>query len=199
MNLFSGLLKSTMKWAENPHANYYLGGVSCAESAFFPIPPDVLLIPMTLARPDDAWRLAWLTTWTAVIGSMLGYAIGYLAIDLLLPYFEQWGYQSTYLQAKDFFAKYGIWAVFIGSFTPIPFKLFTITAGAMNMALLPFIIIAFIGRAKRFYLVAAIMKYGGVRALPIMQKYADAMGWTFVALTVVGIFVWQIIKTNSQV
>lgn len=194
MNLFSALLKATMNWAEKPNAKYYLGGVSCAESAFFPIPPDVLLIPMTLARPDEAWRLAWLTTWTAVIGSLLGYAIGNLAIDMLLPYLEQWGYQATYLQAKDFFAEYGIWAVLIGSFTPIPFKVFTITAGAMNMALLPFIIIAFIGRAKRFYIVAAIMKYGGVRALPIMQKYSDALGWAFVTLTVVGIMVWQIMK-----
>jgi membrane protein YqaA with SNARE-associated domain len=197
MNIFSGLLKGTMNWAEKPNAKYYLGGVSCAESAFFPIPPDVLLIPMTLARPDDAWRLAWLTTWTAVVGSLLGYLIGYLAIDLLLPYFEPWGYMSTYQQAKDFFAEYGIWAVLIGSFTPIPFKLFTITAGAMDMSLLPFIAIAFIGRAKRFYLVAAIMKYGGVRALPIMQKYADAMGWTFVALTVVGVLLWQIMKTTG--
>lgn len=197
MNLFSGLLKGTMNWAEKPNARYYLGAVSCAESAFFPIPPDVLLIPMALARPDAAWRLAWLATWTAVIGSILGYAIGYLAIELLLPYFEQWGYQETYLKAKGFFAEYGILAVLIGSFTPIPFKLFTISAGAMDVALVPFILIAFIGRAKRFYLVAAIMKYGGVRALPIMQKYADAIGWTFVALTLLGIVVWQIIKTTD--
>jgi membrane protein YqaA with SNARE-associated domain len=192
MNIFSSLLNKTMGWAQHPHAKRYLAGVSCTEAAFFPIPPDVLLIPMTLARPQDAWRLAWLATWTAVVGSLLGYAIGYLAIDFLLPYFEQWGYQETYLKAKDFFTEYGIWAVLIGSFTPIPFKIFTVTAGAMDMALLPFILIAFVGRAKRFYIVAAIMKYGGVRAMPILQKYTDALGWMFVGLIVLGMLIWQI-------
>jgi membrane protein YqaA with SNARE-associated domain len=186
-----------MRWAEKPHANYYLGGVSCTESAFFPIPPDVLLIPMTLAKPDEAWRLAWLTTWTAVLGSLLGYAIGHFLIELLLPHFDQWGYSETYQHAKDFIAEYGVWGLLIGSFTPIPFKVFTITAGATDMSLLPFVAIAFLGRAKRFYLVAAIMKYGGVRALPIMQKYSDAMGWTLIALVAIGVLVWQIIKTNS--
>jgi len=182
MNIFSSLLNNTMRWAEHPHAKRYLGTVSCTEAAFFPIPPDVLLIPMTLARPDDAWRLAWLTTWTAVVGSLLGYTIGYLAIDLLLPYIQQWGYLDAYQKAKDFVAEYGAWALLVGSFSPIPFKVFTITAGATDMSLLPFVLVAFIGRAKRFYLVAAAMKYGGVKAMPILQKYSDALGWTFMGM-----------------
>lgn len=195
MRIFSGLLSATMRWAEAPNARWYLGGVSCTESAFFPIPPDVLLIPMVLARPDDAWRLAWLTTWTAVLGSLLGYAMGFYGIELLLPYLQEWGYMAKFEEAKSFFAEYGIWAVLIGSFTPIPFKVFTVTAGVMDMALLPFILVAFFGRAKRFYLVAAIMKYGGVRALPIMQKYSDAMGWLFVFVAIVGLIVWNSVKS----
>lgn len=195
MKLFSGLLSATMRWAESPHAHYYLGGVSSSEAAFFPIPPDVLLIPMVLARPDEAWRLAWLTTWTAVLGALLGYAIGYYGIELLLPYIQAWGYGDAYVQAKTFVAEYGVWALLVGSFSPIPFKVFTITAGATDMSLLPFVMVAFIGRAKRFYVVAAVMKYGGVRALPIMQKYSDAMGWTFVAMVVVGLVIWNIVKT----
>lgn len=191
MQLFSKLLAQTMSWAEAKHARWYLGGVSCTEAAFFPIPPDVLLIPMVLARPDDAWRLAWLTTWTAVLGSLLGYAMGYYAIELLLPYIEQWGHIDTFNKAKSFFDEYGVWAVLIGSFTPIPFKLFTVTAGAMDMALIPFLLIALVGRAKRFYVVAAIMKYGGVRALPIMQRYADALGWVFVGSVILAIVIWQ--------
>lgn len=191
MKLFSRLLALTMRWADSSRAHWYLGGVSCAESAFFPIPPDVLLVPMVLAQPQSAWRLAWLATWTATMGALLGYAMGYYAIEWLLPYIEQWGYLSTFDKAKTFFDDYGIWAVFIGSFTPIPFKLFTITAGAMNMALLPFLVIALLGRAKRFYVVAAIMKYGGVRALPIMQRYADALGWLFVVVLLFGVLLWK--------
>lgn len=194
-NIFSWLFTATMHWAQKPNAKWYLGGVSCTEAAFFPIPPDVILIPMILANPDQAWRLAWLTTWTAVVGSLLGYTIGYVAIDLLLPYFEQWGYTTIYFEAKQFFAEYGVWAVLIGSFTPIPFKVFTITAGAMDMALLPFVLIAFLGRAKRFYLVAAAMKYGGVKALPILQKYTDALGWSMVVLAVLAVMVWQLLKS----
>lgn len=194
MNIFSGLFIKTMHLAQHPKAKWYLAGVSSSEAAFFPIPPDVLLIPMILAKPVDAWRLAWLTTWTAVLGSLLGYAIGFFAIEWLLPYIHDWGYADTYQQAKDFFAEYGVWAVLVGSFTPIPFKVFTITAGAMDMSLLPFVAIAFFGRAKRFYLVAAAMKYGGVKALPLIQKYTDALGWTFVALTVVAVLLWQFFK-----
>ncbi|MCH9742902.1 MAG: DedA family protein [Proteobacteria bacterium] len=195
MRIFSGLLAATMRWAESKYAPYYLSAVSSSEAAFFPIPPDVILIPMVLARPDNAWRLAWLTTWTAVIGALLGYAIGYYGVELLLPHIEQWGYLAAFNEAKTFFGEYGIWAVLIGSFTPIPFKVFTITAGAMDMSLLPFIAVAFFGRAKRFYLVAAVMKYGGVRALPIMQKYSDAMGWSLVAVVIVGLVVWKIMHS----
>lgn len=191
MNVFSILLARMMLWAEHQHAQRYLAGVSFTESAFFPIPPDVIMIPMILARPDRAWALAWLTTWTSVLGSMLGYAIGYLAIDLLMPYILSLGYEATYLNAKEFVAEYGVWALLIGSFTPIPFKVFTITAGATDMALLPFVLIAFLGRAKRFYLVAAVTKYGGVRALPLMQKYADAMGWVMMGSLLISWALWS--------
>jgi membrane protein YqaA with SNARE-associated domain len=191
MNVFSILLAKMMIWAEHRHAQRYLAGVSFTESAFFPIPPDVIMIPMILARPDRAWALAWLTTWTSVLGSLLGYAIGFLAIDLLMPYIQSLGYEAVYQQAKTFVADYGVWALLIGSFTPIPFKVFTITAGATDMALLPFVLIAMLGRAKRFFLVAAVAKYGGVRALPMMQKYADAMGWLMIGLLLVGWLVWS--------
>lgn len=191
MNIFSGLFNWTMQRATHPHARGYLAGVSFTESAFFPIPPDVLLVPMTLANPKAAWSLAWLTTWTSVAGGLLGYAIGALAIDLLLPYLQQMGYGDAYEQARSFVSQYGAWALLVGSFTPIPFKVFTVTAGATDMALLPFVLVAFLGRAKRFYLVAAVMKYGGVRALPLIQKYTDALGWTFMGLLALGVLWWQ--------
>lgn len=195
MKLFSGLLAATMRWAEAPNARWYLGGVSCTESAFFPIPPDVLLMPMVLARPDDAWRLAWLTTWTSVLGALLGYALGYFAIELLMPYLQEWGYVGKLEQAKAFFADYGIWAVFLGAFTPLPFKVITVTAGMLDMSLLPFVLVALLGRGQRFFLIAGVMKYGGVRALPIMQKYADALGWLVVSAVIIGLVIWNSVKS----
>lgn len=197
MNLFSGMLAGMLRWAEHRHAKRYLAGVSLTEAAFFPIPPDVIMIPMILAHPARAWALAWLTTWTSVVGSVLGYAIGYFAIDLLMTHIIALGYEPAYLSAKAFVAEYGVWGLLIGSFTPIPFKVFTVTAGAMEMQLLPFILIAFLGRAKRFYLVAAVAKYGGARALPIMQKYADALGWMTVALIVLIGVVWALNSPTS--
>ncbi|HQT03566.1 MAG TPA: VTT domain-containing protein, partial [Thiotrichales bacterium] len=158
-------------------------------------PPDVLLIPMVLARPDDAWRLAWLTTWTSVLGALLGYALGYFAIELLMPYLQEWGYVGKLEQAKDFFADYGIWAVFLGAFTPLPFKVITVTAGMLDMSLLPFVLVALLGRGQRFFLIAGVMKYGGVRALPIMQKYADALGWLVVSAVIIGLVIWNSVKS----
>jgi membrane protein YqaA with SNARE-associated domain len=196
MNLFSALLNRMMLWAEHQHAKAYLAVVSFTESAFFPIPPDVIMIPMILARPTQTWQLAWLTTWTSVLGSLLGYAIGFMAIDALMPYILSLGYETAYLNAKAFVLEYGVWALLIGSFTPIPFKVFTITAGATDMALLPFVVIAALGRAKRFYLVAAVAKYGGVRALPMMQKYADAMGWLMIGLLLIAWLWWSVYATK---
>jgi membrane protein YqaA with SNARE-associated domain len=112
-----------------------------------------------------------------------------------MPYLQEWGYVSTLELAKDYFAQYGIWAVYLGAFTPIPFKLITIAAGALDMALLPFVLIAFLGRGQRFFIVAAVMKYGGVRALPMMHKYADAIGWLVVIVVIIGLVIWNYVKT----
>jgi membrane protein YqaA with SNARE-associated domain len=126
-----------MTWAAHRHAPWYLGGLSFAESSFFPIPPDVMLAPMSLARTDRAWWYATLTTVASVVGGLFGYLIGMLAIDAVLPLLVDAGYGSRYDQAIAWFAEWGVWVVFIAGFSPIPYKLFTISAGASAMALLP--------------------------------------------------------------
>jgi membrane protein YqaA with SNARE-associated domain len=185
LKLFTSLYDKALSWARHPKATWYLSGMSFAESSFFPIPPDVMLMPMSLATPQKAFYYAWLTTIFSLLGGLLGYAIGYWAIDLVLPLIESLGYGHRMDQVQQFFAEYGVWIIFIAGFSPVPYKLFTITAGATSMALLPFMIASFIGRGARFYLVAGLMKWGGAKMEASIRKWVDWLGWSFVLLLIV--------------
>lgn len=181
MRLFSPLYRRAMVWARHRHAPWYLGGMSFIESSFFPVPPDVMLAPMCLAQPQRAWRFALLTTLTSVAGGLFGYAIGYFAIDALLPWLQASRYGAAYETAVAWFDVWGFWAVFIAGFSPIPYKVFTIAAGALSMALLPFTIASCIGRGARFFLVAGLMRWGGARMEEALHRYVDRLGWATVA------------------
>jgi membrane protein YqaA with SNARE-associated domain len=187
MRLFSPLYARAMQWARHRHAPVYLGTMSFAESSFFPVPPDVMLAPMCLARPERAWRFALLTTLTSVAGGLAGYAIGYFAFEALAPWLQTTKYWASYQTAVQWFSDYGFWAVFIAGFSPIPYKVFTIAAGALSMALLPFTLASIIGRGARFYLVAGLMKWGGERMEAALHRYVDRIGWATVALAALAI------------
>ncbi len=185
MKIFTTLYDKALQWARHPKATWYLSGMSFAESSFFPVPPDVMLMPMSLATPKKAFYYAWLTTVFSLLGGLLGYAIGYWAIDLVLPFIETVGYTHKVEQIQVFFAEYGIWVILIAGFSPVPYKLFTLMAGASSMALLPFVVASFIGRGARFYLVAGLMKWGGARMEAKIRQWVDWLGWGFVVLLVV--------------
>lgn len=179
-----------MHWSRHPRAPWYLGGLSFAESSFFPIPPDVMLAPMALARPERAWHLAMITTLASVAGGLFGYAIGLFAFDLIQPWLEaRPRYWQAYQQAVDWFGRYGFWAVFVAGFSPIPYKAFTVAAGVLSMALLPFTLASLIGRGARFYLVAGLMRWGGARMEAMLHRYVDRLGWAVVALAVLALLV----------
>jgi len=184
VKIFTPLYDKALQWSRHDLAPRYLSGLSFAESSFFPIPPDVMLMPMSLAKPEKAFYFAWLTTLFSILGGILGYMIGYWAMDLLMPTIESMGYQSKIEQVHQWFEEYGVWIVFVAGFSPVPYKLFTITAGASAMALLPFIIASFIGRGARFFLVAGLMKWGGQRFETQIRKWIDMLGWLFVILVV---------------
>lgn len=184
MRIFSALYARAMIWANHRHAPWYLGGLSFAESSFFPIPPDVMLAPMSLARTDRAWWYATLTTVTSVLGGLFGYLIGVLAIDAVLPLLVEAGYGARYEQVIDWFATWGVWVVFIAGFSPIPYKLFTIAAGASAMPLLPFALASLVGRGARFFLVAGLMRWGGAPMERALRTYIDRLGWLVIALGV---------------
>ena len=191
MKIFSPLYERAMTWSRHRRAPWFLGGLSFAESSFFPIPPDVMLAPMSLANPSRAWWFALLTTLTSVAGGLFGYLIGYYAFDLLEPWLRESRYWGAYEQAVMWFEAWGFWAIFIAGFSPIPYKVFTIAAGVASMALLPFTLASLIGRGARFFMVAGLMAWGGERMEGALRKYVDRIGWATVAAVVVGVLVYR--------
>ncbi|MCF6258221.1 MAG: DedA family protein [Gammaproteobacteria bacterium] len=187
MKLFSSLYAHAMRWAVHRHAQWYLAGLSFAESSFFPIPPDVMLAPMALADNKKAWRYATMTTVASVAGGMLGYLIGYLAFDAIEPWVMDAGYGDKYQLAVDWFEQWGIWAILIAGFSPIPYKIFTIAAGAISMAFLPFVLASLAGRGARFFLVTALIVWGGERMEHTIKKYVDWLGWGLVIVIAVAL------------
>ncbi|WP_417434896.1 YqaA family protein [Idiomarina abyssalis] len=194
MKLFSALYDKVLSWAQHPRANVILGLLSFAESVIFPIPPDVMLAPMAMTQPQKAWRLAFLTTVTSVAGGILGYFLGYWAYEsLVLPAVETLGYQDKLLTVQGWFADWGVWIVFIAGFSPIPYKLFTVTAGVMQIAFFPFVIASAISRGMRFYLVAWLLRTGGPEMGVKLREYVDRIGWTLVILVIIGYVIVQLV------
>ena len=185
--LFSRLLDQCLEWSRHRHAPWYLGALSFAESSFFPIPPDIMLAPMVLAERRRAWFLAALTTTASVLGGLAGFAIGVVAIDWVMPLLERFGYVDAFARAQDWFTRWGFWAIFAAGFSPIPYKVFTIAAGAMSMALLPFTFASLIGRGARFFLVAGMIYFGGEPLERNLRRYVDLIGWIVVALIILAI------------
>ncbi len=180
-----------MAWSRHPRAPWYLGALSFAESSFFPVPPDVMLAPMSMAQPKKAWRFALLTTLASVAGGVLGYLIGSLAFDLVAGWLQQAGYYEKYLLAREWFDRWGFWAVFVAGFSPIPYKVFTITAGVISMSFLPFVLASVIGRGARFFLVAGLMAWGGPAMEERLHRYMDWIGWGLVVLVALAVLFYR--------
>ena len=186
MKLFQPCYDLALRWAKHPWASRYLAGLSFAESVIFPVPPDVMLAPMSLSRPDKAWHFAMLTTLASILGGIAGYFLGYLAFEnWLQPFIESAGYTHKLETAMGWFEQYGVWVVFIAGFSPIPSKIFTISAGFLQMAFLPFLIASAVGRGARFYLVAGLMRWGGARMEQELRKYVEVIGWAVIMLAIV--------------
>lgn len=191
MKPFSALYDRVLNWSKHPHASRYLVVMSFSESVFFPVPVDVLLAPMTLARPEKAWFYAGITTLASVIGGVFGYLLGYFAFESIVqPMISAAGYTDIYLQVVDWFELYGFWIVFLAGFSPIPYKVFTVSAGALQMAILPFILASVFGRSARFFLVAGLIFWGGEAMEKKLRQSIDLLGWLVVVLLVILYFIF---------
>jgi membrane protein YqaA with SNARE-associated domain len=191
MRIFSLLYDKILRWSQHKYAEAYLASISFVEAVFFPIPPDIMLAPMTLAEPKKAWRYARITTFFSVLGGLLGYLLGKFFILLIFPTLVKLGYSDAYQHVERWFQTWGFWALFAAGFTPIPYKLFTIAGGALNMPIISFIAASIIGRGCRFYLVSALMRLGGEKMRLGLRYYVDMIGWLSLAMITIVILYIQ--------
>ncbi|MES1925184.1 YqaA family protein [Salinisphaera sp. T31B1] len=191
--MFRRLYEAVVRASGHPRAPWALAALAFAESSFFPIPPDVMLAPMALAERARAWRFAAIATLGSVAGGILGYWIGAIFLESLLPWLKELGYYHGYETARDWFSQYGFWAVLLAGFSPIPYKVFTIAAGAVAMPFVPFVLASAVGRGARFFLVAGLVRWFGPVFEQHLLKYIDWIGWATVALVVVGIAVYRFV------
>lgn len=177
MRVFAGLYDRVLSWSARERSDWYLGGLSAAESVVFPVPVEVLLVPMVLARPSDWARLALIATIASVAGGILGYAIGFWAWEWI----GAWQDEAQLLQVKEWFGTWGAWVVFAAAFSPVPYKVFTITAGFLSVSFFPFLIASLLGRGARFYLVARLTHVAGPAAEPWIRRHVEMLGWLLLA------------------
>lgn len=179
----------TMGLAKHRRANWALAGVSFTESSFFPIPPDVLLIPMVLQQRHRAWWIAGICTVASVLGGLFGYAIGYLLYEWVgLWVLNLYGYVAKAEEFREMFrSNWGAWFLFIGGLTPVPFKITTIACGMAEFNILQFIAIAGVTRGARFYLVTAVLYYFGEPVRQFIERRLELV-FTSAAVLMIGGF-----------
>lgn len=191
--IWARLYDWTLNLAGHKHAERWLAGVSLAESSFFPIPVDIMLAPMVMAERAKAWRFAAVTTVFSVLGGIIGYFIGLYLLEAITPILHKLGYWDSYQTAVGWFAEWGFITVFIAGFTPIPYKVFTIAAGASAMALLPFVIASLVGRSGRFFLVAGLVYAFGQKIEDRLLRYIDIIGWVMLAAIILVVVLVKVI------
>lgn len=190
MGALSRLYDRVIDWAAHPRAPRILAGLSFAESSFFPVPPDVMLVPMCLAQPRRGWVFALNCTLSSVAGGALGYLIGRLAFDWLEPWLMASPYAGAFEKAVNAFETWGFWYILLAGFTPIPYKVFTISAGVVGMPLPPFLVGSLVGRGGRFFLVAGIVRALGDKAAGRIRTLVDRAGWALLCLAALSFLAW---------
>ena len=195
MKIFTKMYDACLQWARHKYAVYILGFISFIESIFFPIPTAVMFAPMALAKPEKALSLAAVATVTSVLGGVAGYLIGALAFDAwVLPLIEQFHYIATYEKALSWFDEFGVWVVLIAGFSPVPYKIFTLTAGALSMSFVPFLVASIVARAAQFFLIGGLVKWGGEQMEHKLRQYVEWIGWGVLIIGVIAYIVYSLIK-----
>lgn len=165
------LYNRVLALSAHPRAPTWLGVVSFAESSFFPIPPDAMLVPMCLARPQRALHYALVCTIASVLGGMLGYAIGFWLFDALaMPVLRAYGYGDALARFTAWYDQWGIWVILIKGLTPIPYKIVTIASGAAHFDFLTFMLASIVTRGARFFLLALLLRRFGEPIRDFIEK-----------------------------
>ena len=188
MGIFSSLYDKVLRWADHRYAKRYLAIVSFAEASFFPIPADVMLAPMVLANPLKAYLYAKIAIFFSVIWGILGYFLGYFAFEPIVePFLQTFGYEGTYYKILELFKVWGFWLLCSVGCVPVPYKLFTISAGVLRYNVFLFILASIIGRSMRYFLVSAIIKAGGKKMEALLRRIIDKLSWLVIGVIIAGI------------
>ena len=188
--MFKGIYQKTLKLAGHKSSKFFLAVISFAESSFFPVPPDIMIIPMVIAKKNDYLKIFFIATLFSVLGGLLGYFIGSLFTNKAILLIELYGYEEQVLELKNQLSSksgaYSIWlgTLFLAGFTPLPFKLFTITSGIINFNIFVFFFICIFARGLRFFIVAYFSSKSG-KAFSVILEKKGAMWFSIIGVAIV--------------
>ncbi len=191
-----GLLEWVVSWSQSPSGSVALFAIAFAESSFFPIPPDILLITMALIKPEAAFVLALICSVGSITGGMFGYLIGWLGGRPLLHRLFS---EKKIAVVKNAFEKYEVWAIAVAGFTPIPYKVFTLSAGTFEIPFRPFAAVSAVSRSARFFLVAGGIYLWGESVKHLLEKYFNWLTLVFMALLIGGFVLVKVVANRSNV
>ena len=200
MKIFKPLYERAIQWARHPRAPALLTGLSFVEAIVFPVMPEVMLAPMSLAQPKRAFWFATLSLIGSLAGALIGYALGHFAFAAVQPLIEWLGWSAKIdaqvAHLREVVAESpwrAFWLLVLAGFTPIPLKIFTWASGIVGVPLIPFFASMLVGRGKRVYLVAGAIRLGGARAEAALHRWIEPVGWIASVLLValIGWLVWQ--------
>ena len=190
MNLIRKLYDWTLEKSRHPKASWFLAFISFIESSFFPIPPDIILIPMIIAKRTRAWFYAFVCTMSSVLGGLFGYCIGYFFYNsigkIILEYY---GLTNQFIIFEEYYLKYGILIVIGAGITPFPYKFITIASGVFGLNVFLFTVVSFFSRGLRFYLLSFLLKFFLEKIEKLIDKYFNILAILFFVLLVAGIVV----------
>ena len=180
----------TLKKSKHPRATWFLAIISFAESSFFPIPPDIILIPMAIANRLKAWTYALICTLSSVAGGVFGYFIGYFFFNsigiLIVSYYSL---DNQFSSFESYYKEFGFWIVLGAGFTPFPFKFITIASGLFNLNIVLFVLVSLLARGLRFFLLAGLIKLFGEYIIKFIDKYFNFLAIIFFILLIGSVFI----------
>lgn len=194
-HVFRRLYQWTISWADRPGGTWALFFIALAESSFFPIPPDVLLLALCVGASTKAFRFALVCTVGSIIGGCIGYGIGYWGYELIgEPIVQAYHGEAVMAKIKDWYDAYGFWGNLAAAITPIPYKVFTIASGAFEFSFPGFLLSSVIGRSFRFFVVAGLLYFIGPKVKILIEKYFDILAMVFVVLLIGGFVALKFLK-----
>ena len=186
-NFTRKIYDTTLDLAARKNAIWWLFAISFIESSFFPIPPDIMIIPMVLAMPKNAYRIAGVATLASVLGGYLGYSIGIFGYEVIAkPLLEFYGYMAQFTKFENYYQEYGAWIVFGAGITPFPYKIITIASGVVHLNLAVFTVASILARGLRFYIIAVLLKHFGEPMKVFIEKNLNLLSILFLLLLIGG-------------